>query len=197
MFLRSKSIETLTDEDLVARLKSGHRSSLGALWDRYAQLLFGVAMKYLRDVEKSKDLVVEVFGTLPDLIAKHEIKSFRPWLHTVMRNRCLMLLRKDDPSTRWDERVHEPEAEDPTDAVLHETTLQRLEAAVDQLNEAQGLCIRYFYLERNSYAQVAERTGFSLEHVRSHLQNGRRNLKNILLDHSRRTGEQRHADQNR
>lgn len=197
MFLRNKSIATLSDEELVARLKSGHRSSLGVLWDRYAHLLFGVAMKYLRDVEQGKDLVVEVFTTLPDLLAKHDVERFRPWLHTVVRNRCLMVLRKHEHNTRWDDLNTEPEADDDTDAVLHEATLQRLEAAIDQLNEAQGRCIRYFYFERNSYQQVAARTGFDPEEVRSHLQNGRRNLKNLLMDQVRRTKEQRHADQNR
>ena len=180
MFLRRKTIEQLSDEDLVARVKSGQQASLAALWDRYAHLLFGVGMKYLKDVERAKDTVVEVFATLPDLLAKHDVKSFRPWIHAVMRNRCLMLLRKHDPETRVDEALLGAPDDGSDDAALHETTLQRLEAAVHELKDAQQTCIRLFYLERNSYQQTAERTGFSVEHVRSHIQNGRRNLRLIL-----------------
>ena len=63
MFLQRKTIELLSDEDLVKRVRSGQRTSRAALWDRYAHLLFGVGMKYLKDTEGAKDLVVEVFAT--------------------------------------------------------------------------------------------------------------------------------------
>lgn len=187
MFLRRKTIEHLSDEDLVARVKSGQQASLAALWDRYAHLLFGVGMKYLKDTERAKDLVVEVFASLPELLAKHEVVSFRPWVHTVARNRCLMVLRKHDPDMRVDDALLQAPDDPAEDAVLHEATLQRLEAAIAELKDAQQNCIRLFYLERNSYQQTAERTGFSVELVRSHIQNGRRNLRLILL---------RDADQN-
>ena len=184
MFLRRKTIEHLSDEDLVARVKSGQRSSLAALWDRYAHLLFGVGMKYLKDPERAKDTVIEVFATLPDVLAANEVRSFRPWIHTVMRNRCLMLLRKRDPETRVDEASLGAMEEEGDGSVLHEATLQRLESAVDELKDAQRTCIRLFYLERCSYQQTAERTGFTVEHVRSHIQNGRRNLRLILERHA-------------
>jgi RNA polymerase sigma-70 factor (ECF subfamily) len=38
-----------------------------------------------------------------------------------------------------------------------------------------------FYLEKKSYQEIAENTGFTLMQVKSHIQNGKRNLK-LLLD---------------
>ena len=164
------------------RVRSGQRTSLAALWDRYAHLLFGVGMKYLKDTEGAKDLVVEVFASLPELLGKHEVKSFRPWVHTVMRNRCLMALRKAGPQVRMDPELIEQEDLGDETALL-EASLQELEAAIARLPEGQEACIRLFYLERNNYQQVAERTGYAVEQVRSHLQNGRRNLRNALERH--------------
>jgi RNA polymerase sigma factor (sigma-70 family) len=192
MFLRRKTTDPLSDEDLVTRLKSGHQASLAVLWDRYAHLLFGVGMKYLQDTERAKDAVTELFGTLPALLVKHDVKAVRPWLHTVMRNRCLMLLRQRKPEQRFPELADQMEQRD-EDTVLKEATLQRLEAAIGDLNAEQGTCIRLFYFERLSYQLTAERTGFSLEQVRSHLQNGRRNLR-LLLTKPRTTGDPYHAD---
>ncbi len=183
MFIRRKAIATQSDEELVIRLKGGHQPSLAALWDRYAHLLFGVCMKYLQDTEKAKDAVVELFGTLPELLAKHDVKSFRPWIHTVARNRCLMLLRKRDPSKAVDENADLADGDDVDEAVLHEATLQRLEEAIDRLNEGQRTCIRLFYLQRQCYQQIAAVTGLPVDQVRSHLQNGRRNLRLMLQDH--------------
>lgn len=182
MFLRRTTIEPLDDESLVARVREGQRQALAALWDRYAHLLFGVCMKYMRDPERSKDLVLAQFEDLPALISKHAIRSLRPWLHTTMRNRCLMELRRSDRSVELVEQdlVDGPYEED---RVLHEATLQQLERGMDELQVGQKECIRLFYFEKLSYQQVSQRTGASIAQVRSHLQNGRRNLRLILLRH--------------
>ncbi len=179
MFLRRKAIATHTDEDLVRLLQEGHRSALADLWDRYAELLYGVGLKYLKDTERSKDEVVELFTGLKELVVKHEIARFRPWVHTVMRNRCLQALRKDRPERELpEELLHETATED--ESVLREASLRQLENAITLLNPEQQQCIQLFHLEGRSYAQVAQRTGLTIEQVRSHLQNGRRNLRIIL-----------------
>lgn len=182
MFIQRRDTDRLNDEDLLAQLRADRRRALAPLWDRYAELLFGTAMKYLKDIERAKDLVMEFFADLPGLTAKHEVKSFRPWAHTVVRNRCLMELRKKDPHVQ----LPDDPAADATgmhEAVLREASLQALEAAIEQLPEGQARCIRLFHLERKSYAEVAQMTGMPVEQVRSHLQNGRRNLRITLERH--------------
>ncbi len=182
MFLRRPDSERPSDEDLLAQLRAGKRRAWGPLWDRYAHLLFGVAMKYLQDTERAKDLVMEFFADLPALAAKHEVRAFRPWVHAVVRNRCLMELRKKDPHAGLRNEAALADA-DTDEAVLREASLQALEAAINQLPEGQARCIRLFHLERKSYAEVAQMTGMPVEQVRSHLQNGRRKLRIILERH--------------
>jgi RNA polymerase sigma-70 factor (ECF subfamily) len=184
MFLRRKTTSVRTDEELVTILRDGHRSALGELWDRYAQLLFGVCMKYVKDTERSKDLVTELFTDLPAMLDKHTVERFRPWVHTVMRNRCLLVLRGERRNDHVDEQALADHAEADDEALLRERSLVQLEQAIEQLNPDQRTCIRYFHLERHSYQRTAELTGLSLEQVRSHLQNGRRNLRLILLHHA-------------
>lgn len=196
MFLRRRSIVNASDEDLVRLLREGHRSALADLWDRYAQLLYGVGMKYLKDPEQSKDEVVELFAGLKELVQKHEVKAFRPWLHTVMRNRCLQALRKVRPTTELpSELLRATEDHDNSEAMIHEATLQALEQAIEQLAPDQRACITAFHLERYTYQEVAERTGFAVEQVRSHLQNGRRNLR-IILQRTPYHGNQHHESRN-
>ena len=176
---RRKDIQAKTDEELVAALQRGDQEALGGLWDRYAHLLFGVAMKYLKDTDKAGDLVAQLFTELPELVARHSLRSFRPWVHTVARNACLQRLR----SGKHDLRLGmgpEPAADDGEDRALHEYELQRLEQAIGHLKPEQRICITLFYLEKNSYSRVAEITGHSVDQVRSHIQNGRRNLRIIL-----------------
>ncbi|HAN39360.1 MAG TPA: hypothetical protein DCQ29_10705, partial [Chitinophagaceae bacterium] len=58
-----------------------------------------------------------------------------------------------------------------------ETDLQLLAQALNTLNEAQKICITLFYLQKQSYQQITDSTGFSLLQVKSYIQNGKRNLK--------------------
>ncbi|RYG02265.1 MAG: sigma-70 family RNA polymerase sigma factor, partial [Chitinophagaceae bacterium] len=48
------------------------------------------------------------------------------------------------------------------------------------LNNDQQLCVTLFYLEKKSYQQIADQTGYNMMQVKSHIQNGKRNLKTIL-----------------
>jgi RNA polymerase sigma-70 factor (ECF subfamily) len=64
-----------------------------------------------------------------------------------------------------------------------ERMLKALENGVQLLNDHQRKCIELFYLKEKSYQEVAEQTGFSLNEVKSHIQNGKRNLKNYLSSH--------------
>jgi RNA polymerase sigma-70 factor (ECF subfamily) len=52
-----------------------------------------------------------------------------------------------------------------------------LEKAIDELNEDQRKCIKLFYLKERSYNEIVDETGYSLNEVKSFIQNGKRNLK--------------------
>jgi RNA polymerase sigma-70 factor (ECF subfamily) len=53
--------------------------------------------------------------------------------------------------------------------------------ALKELNTDQQLCVTLFYMEKKSYQQIAEQTGYSMMQVKSHIQNGKRNLR-ILIE---------------
>ena len=180
MFLRRKQQQASSDEELVVAIKAGRSEALGVLWDRYAHLLFAVGMKYLKDVEAAKDAVMNVFTDLPSLIARHEVRNAGAWLHTVMRNHCLMQLRGTRKLTELNGTQYD-EADDLLAAHLeNEEMIRRMEHAIDELNSHQRDCIKLFYLDRLSYAEVGERLNMAFDAVRSNIQNGRRNLRIIL-----------------
>ena len=53
--------------------------------------------------------------------------------------------------------------------------------SLKELNAEQQQCVTLFYLQKMSYQQVSEATGYSMLQVKSHIQNGKRNLK-ILIE---------------
>ena len=67
------------------------------------------------------------------------------------------------------------------ESLLQEKAYDYLEEALQELGEQQRQCVILFYLKKNSYQQISEKTGFNLLQVKSYIQNGKRNLK-ILLE---------------
>ena len=56
-------------------------------------------------------------------------------------------------------------------------TLDNLAGALQQLNKEQQLCVTLFYLEKKVTRRYRRQTDFSIMQVKSHIQNGKRNLK--------------------
>lgn len=188
--LKRKQIQKLTDPELVTLYKeSEDKSIVGVLFERYTRFIFLVCMKYFKDEEKSKDATMQVFEKLFTYLEKHEISNFKPWLHTVSKNHCLLVLRGDKPRRDYETEIKKDYAgymESGNILYLEnenerETKLQQLEDAIKLLSKEQRICIELFYLKELCYNEVAEKTGFSLKKVKSYIQNGKRNLKTILL----------------
>lgn len=65
-----------------------------------------------------------------------------------------------------------------------ENRIQLLEEAIEKLNPEQKICIDLFYLKKYCYQDVSKITGYSLNEVKSHIQNGKRNLKIYITKNS-------------
>ena len=55
--------------------------------------------------------------------------------------------------------------------------LNALKHRLEKLPELQRISITQFFMEEMSYADIAEQAGLTLNHVKSYIQNGKRNLK--------------------
>jgi len=154
---------------------------LGRLYERYMPLVYGVCLKYLKDEELAKDAVMGIFEELVDKVKKHEIAVFRSWLYVLGRNYCLMQLRagKKMEIVSLDEVMEFAPLLHPDDNNKEET-LKALERCIDKLAGAQKQSIDLFYLKEKCYKEIADVTGFTLNEVKSYIQNGKRNLKICL-----------------
>jgi RNA polymerase sigma factor (sigma-70 family) len=183
MKYHSMAIES--DEHLVRRYREeGSKELIGALFERYNKMVFLVCMKYLSDEELAKDAAMQVFESLFTKLRHHEIAAFKSWLYAVTRNHCLGLLRKPSAKTvSWEENLTEVSVimESVEKEHQKEEALMQLEDAVSRLKPDQRQCIDLFYLQNKRYEEIIRITGFTFKQVKSHIQNGRRNLR-ILME---------------
>jgi RNA polymerase sigma-70 factor, ECF subfamily len=173
-----------SDSELVKQYKeSGRMDLLGILFQRYTSMVYGVSLKYLKNREESKDAVMQIFEKLISTLHDHEITYFKSWLYTTTKNYCLMEIRsrrrikfEDIGSFVMDSGTElHPIVEDEMEA-----NLVKLERCIEALKSEQKHCVRLFYLEQKCYKEITEVTGYNFKQVKSHIQNGKRNLKNCL-----------------
>ena len=182
MLFFKRKISKLSDEELLIHYtKSGDTEYFGELYNRYIPLLYGLCLKYLHDEDRAQEAVMQLFEDLLPKLGNYEIKVFKPWLYRVAKNHCLQLLRKENKEITLDYTVNVMES----DEFLHllseeessEEQLKALHHCLEKLPEEQRTSITRYFLEEMSYADIVEQTGFTLNNVKSYIQNGKRNLK--------------------
>jgi RNA polymerase sigma-70 factor (ECF subfamily) len=157
---------------------------LGILLQRYTLLLLGVCMKYLRNEEDARDSVQQIFLKAITELQKYRVEYFKSWIYMVAKNYCLMKLRDRQGKVILDVNEksipHEPEI-DKQKMLQDDKALELMATALKELNPEQQQCVTLFYLQKKSYLEISDATGFTMMQVKSHIQNGKRNLR-ILIE---------------
>lgn len=172
----------ITDSELLDKFYSDKDTQwLGILLQRYTLLLLGVCMKYLKNEETAKDAVQQIFLKAIVELEKYKVTYLKSWLYMVAKNHCLMNLRDRHIFIPVEERTEIIATETgPEERIDKEATLTILEKALSELNREQKTCVTLFYLQKKSYQDIADTTGYTLLQVKSFIQNGKRNLKLLV-----------------
>ncbi len=187
MFFKKKISKYTDDELLVKYRQDGDAVWVGELYNRYSHLVFGLCLKYLKDEAEARDAVMGIFEKLITDLKNREVATFQHWLYTVSKNHCLLQLRSAGREAKrkvvyhHEVSAHVVEEHDIlSHTQMREAGLLKLEAAIAQLKDDQKECITLFYLKEKSYKEIVDKTGYTMGEVKSHIQNGKRNLKLIL-----------------
>ncbi len=180
--MNSNKHSDLADQQLLERFyRERDNEWLGILLERYTLLLLGVCMKYLKNEEEARDSVQQIFLKVIQELQKYKVEYFKSWLYMVARNHCLMKLRDRQgkiPAELTENMAARAGEENDKQAHLeNDRHLQLLENALHELNKEQQQCVTLFYLQKKSYQEISNETGFTLLQVKSYIQNGKRNLK--------------------
>ena len=186
---KSHSLSKHTDEQLIDSYKeTGNAKYAGELYNRYAHLVYGICLKYIKHKEESKDLSMAIFEKMLSSLLSAEIQNFKKWLYTVTKNKCLTYFR--DKHKKVDQAFDLQELEKKSTSFMenHDSSSlinkafeeKRIQEAMAQLKPDQKKCMELFFFEDLSYKEIENRTGYTLKQVKSFLQNGKRKLKMIL-----------------
>ena len=175
----------ITDQQLLENFYADQDNEwLGILLQRYTLLLLGVCMKYLKNEEEAKDCVQQIFLKAITELKKYKVEYFKSWIYMVAKNHCLMKIRdrQGKMPVELTERYMSVTEEEPDSQTLvqNDQTIELMAVALKELGPEQQQCVTLFYLQKKSYHEITEVTGFTMMQVKSYIQNGKRNLKLLI-----------------
>jgi RNA polymerase sigma factor (sigma-70 family) len=181
MWIRKKYI--VSDEQLVSDYyTTGDKKYIGILFEKHVKTVFGACCFYFRNKETAQDAVMQIFEKLIEELRKTKINNFKGWLGFVVRNHCVSELRKKKyflPEDYLDFELSESswEEEEKINSVKDDQMLEFMLEVMPCLKENQKICIELFYLQEMTYQEISDKTKYSINEVKSFIQNGKRNLK--------------------
>ena len=183
----------ISEQELLNRFHADQNKEwLGILLQRYTLLLLGVCMKYLKNEEAARDAVQQIFLKAITELGKYRVDYFKSWLYMIAKNYCLMQFRDKNrhPVELSDQLQLQVDTDILPDIREKEKLLDWMHEGLQNLNGEQQQCVTLFYLEKKSYQQISQETGFSLLQVKSFIQNGKRNLK-VMIERKLLQNEQK------
>ncbi len=193
MALKVRNIEpyhSLSDEELVAKFaQTKQQAYFEELYNRYLHLSYGVCLKMMKNEADSRDVVSDVFKTLYLKLPTANVQSFKAYVYAVSRNECIAKLRKRKSESKkmqeWQRTENTQNAFMENDGLVALSDVgpsmdKLVENAIARLGDEQRTCIHLFFYDNKSYKEIAAQTGYSEKHVKSFLQNGKRNLRIAL-----------------
>ena len=179
------------DRELLDALPSDP-SAFATLYDRHANVVYGLALAVLRDAGEAEDLTQEVFVRVFRSLSQYTPGTFEGWLHRITTNLFLDQVRRkarirfeglpEDAADRLASREVWPQQ------LLDDRTYDAdIQAALDALPPDFRVAVVLCDIEGLTYEEISELLGIKLGTVRSRIHRGRAALRDSLAHRTPRT----------
>lgn len=160
------------DEDLIRRARSGDHSAFAALVERHSDAVWRLARVFMHTRggadDAAQDAWIDVWRGLHTFDSRRE---FRPWLLTVVANRCRMNLRRDFSTVDLEEaqKIAADTQDDPLQRAISSEMDAQLHGLVARLPLEQRRLIALRYFAELDLSEVAAVMDLPLGTVKSRI----------------------------
>ena len=172
---------------LVGRAAEGDQTALAALYDETSALVYGFALRILRDQYAAEDVTIDVYAQVYQQVSIYDANRGTPsaWLLTLTRSRAIDRLRQEtqrrtreeplEATTRMPSLTAGPEECSATTELQH--LVQR---ALALLTPEQRQVIELTYYSGLSHNEIAAKLGQPLGTVKTRIRTGMMLLREYL-----------------
>lgn len=179
-----------SDQDLIARIRSGDDAAFTILMTRHKNWLYRFVRRYVRDAEEAYDVVQDAFVSAWGALSRYDpTRPFDIWLRRIALNKCRDRARKDMVRFRLfrmgsassDEAEATPDTSAmPAESAAKQRALKRLETAIAQLPRQFKEPLVLTALEGLSQAEAGEVLGLNAKAVEMRVYRARKRLAKLL-----------------
>ncbi len=162
-------------KELIHNCKRGDRIAQEQLYRNYAQILFGICLKYSRNKTEAEDNLHDSFMTIYDKIGQYKFKgSFEGWIKRITVNTVLQKYRKAEYLKVVTDNVAE---ESEIDSGYFDIELPTLLRYIQELPNKYRLTFNLYVLDGYTHKEISEQLGTSEGTSKSNLARARMILK--------------------
>lgn len=162
-------------KELIHNCKRGDRIAQEQLYRDYAQILFGICLKYSRNKTEAEDNLHDSFMTIYDKIGQYKFKgSFEGWIKRITVNTVLQKYRKEEYLKVVTDNVAE---ESEIDSDYLDIELPTLLRYIQELPNKYRLTFNMYVLDGFTHKEISEQLGTSEGTSKSNLARARMILK--------------------
>jgi RNA polymerase sigma-70 factor (ECF subfamily) len=166
------------DMRLVARIRAGDQQSMSELYDRYAKVVYAVALRVLQDAGAAEDVLQDVFLQLwrnPDAFDASR-GNLAAWLAVISRHRSIDRLRKRRPETDIEDCVIAG-GPDVRDEAEHKLMIEKVRGVLAEMSSDQRNVLELAFFQGLTHTEIAEKTGEPLGTVKTRIRSGLQQLR--------------------
>ena len=158
-----------SDAELIAAIRMGDERAMAAVYDRYSGLVYGVALRVLRDEGAAEDTAQEVFMQLwrqPGLFDPRRA-SLGPWLAVIARNRAIDAVRRRREHTEVPETI--AINLDLEDEVARSIAVEKVRRVLADVPQEQRAALEMAFFEGMTHTEIAQKTGEPLGTIKTRI----------------------------
>lgn len=160
---------------------AGDRKSQKALYDKYANMIFGVIRRYESSMEIAEEILNDAFILIFTKLNQYSFSgSFEGWMRRITVNCAIDHYRrnvKHQKVINTDFETIDPYIEDDAASKLYYKELLQI---IYTLSESQRMVFNLFVFEDYSHKEIAEQLGISEGYSKWYLNDARKKIKDKI-----------------
>lgn len=182
---------TLDDAALIRLLAYNRSEALDELYNRYARLVYSIAINTIGDAATAEEITQDVFTRAWEKAKTYdvEISKVSTWLISITRNRAIDEMRRgrvrpERYSVSWAEFTEDPvdEGTGPEESTELNWRQAVVRKAIASLPPEQQKALALAYFKGYSHSEIAEALGEPLGTVKTRIRLAMQKLREILSD---------------
>jgi RNA polymerase sigma-70 factor (ECF subfamily) len=173
-------------DNLMALTALGDQSAFSQLYQQTSSLLYAIAFRILKRNEHAEEALQEAYVKIWHNASEYnsEKGAVLTWMGSIVRYRCLDMLRKAKPVESIDEHLEYMILEDddpgPLEQALQQGDAQALLECIDELKEKQRRSILMAFYEGLTHEQLSRSLSVPLGTIKSWIRRSLEKIKECL-----------------